>query len=108
MANTLIAEQSMVFNGLGTLTYTIPSTNLYHVQFQVTEFPTSALAVVVKNGASTIFTAPVLGATQSAMQFRYSFQATAADVITVVLSSADAEDNLLNTVKSITSIGGGQ
>lgn len=170
MANFLLLNQSQVFNGLGTLTFTVPTTGNYNVQFQTTvpeairngdgagsgtglgsgaggggegftggdlglghggvgqgfgagngyqqppsygsnETTTpavsSALVVLVKNNGSTIFTAPTFTVTQSAMQFKYSFQATAADSVTVVLSSANASDNTLNGLTSTVSIGQG-
>ena len=107
MANILIADQSQVLVGIDTMTYDIPSTGTYHVQYECTENPPSGLSVLVKNGAATIFTAPVLGDTQQAMQFRHAFLADEDDVITVVLASAEQIDNELNTVKSIISIGAG-
>lgn len=36
MANYLVLNQSQVFNGLGTLTYTVPTTGAYNVQVQTT------------------------------------------------------------------------
>jgi len=36
MANYLILNQNQVFNGLGTLTFTIPTTGQYNVQCQIT------------------------------------------------------------------------
>lgn len=173
MANYLILNQPQVFNGLGTLTFTVPTTGNYNVQFSCTvpeAVPTgsaagsnkglgsgvgggalygfagggagtshgavgqgfgtdtsgynqppsygsnqtsgsavsSGLSVLVKDNGSTVFTAPTLTATQSAMQFKYSFTATAAHSITVVLASATGSDNGLNGVQSITAIGQGE
>jgi hypothetical protein len=65
------------------------------------------VSVLVKNNGSTIFTAPAFVAGQSALQFKYGFQATAADSITVVLASSTGSDNGLNGVLSTTSIGQG-
>lgn len=107
MSNILLLNQPFVFVGLGTMTFTIPADGLYNVTYQTAETPPSSLAVVVKNNGATKFTAPALGSTQSAMQFKFGFTASAADVITVVMSSAAAVDNLLNSVKSIISIGQG-
>lgn len=170
MANYLLVNQTQVFNGLGTLTFTVPTTGAYNVQFQTTVpealatgdaagsgtglgagtggggtgftggdlgtghggvgqgFGTgnsyqqppasgsnetsgaavnSALVVLVKNNGATVFTAPTLTATQSSLQFKYSFLATAADSVTVVLSSVNASDNALNGVTSNISIGQG-
>lgn len=49
MANYLILNQNQVFNGLGTLTYSVASTEAYNVQVQVT-FPE---ADPVNNGAGS-------------------------------------------------------
>jgi len=104
MSNYLLLNQPQVFCGLGTLTFTIPTTGLYSVLFQTTEVPPSSLSVLVKKNGSTVFTAPTLTTTQSAMQFKVGLSLAANDVITVVLSSSAAVDNALNNVKSITSI----
>jgi len=68
---------------------------------------TSGLSVVVNNNGSPIFTAPMLAVVQGSLQFKYSFQATAADSITVVLSSSTATDKALNAIVSTTTIGQG-
>ena len=69
---------------------------------------TSSLVILVKNNGSTIFTAPVVTPTQNSLEFRMSFQATAADSITVVLSSSNAADATLNPpLKTNLSIGQG-
>lgn len=107
MSNTMVLNQSYVNVGLDTQTFTVPTTGNYNGKFEVTEIPPSGLSILVKNGASTIFTAPTIGQTQGALQFKYSFQATAADVITIVLSSSAASDQPINNVKSIMSIGQG-
>jgi len=67
----------------------------------------SGLSIVVNKNGSPIYTATAPTATQSAQQFKYSFQATAADSITVVFSSSTASDKGLNGVTSITSINQG-
>ena len=107
MSNTLILNQSMVGVGLVTQTYTVPTTGAYNVRVDVTEIPPSGLSIVVNDNGSPIYTAATIGQTQSAIQFKYGFLATATHTITVVLSSSSANDNLLNSVKSIISIGQG-
>lgn len=170
MANYLILNQNQVFNGLGTLTFTVPTTGSYNVQVQITvpaappidggagsgvglgsgtggggegfvggdlgtghggvgqgfgagnsyqqpssqasnvvvsAATTSGISILVKNNGSTIFTAPALALAQSALQFKYSFLATAADSITVVIASSTASDNGLSGVTSNVSIGQG-
>lgn len=170
MSNYLILNQNQVFNGLGTLTYTVPTTGTYNVQVQCTvpaNPPTgsdagsgmglgsgvggggegftsgdlglghggvgqgfgasnsyqqpssqksnqvagnaiqSGVSIVVNKNDSPIFTAPSVALVQSALQFKYSFQATAADSITVVLASSTASDKGLSGVTSNVSIGQG-
>ena len=172
MANTLILNQNQVFNGLGTLTYTVATTGNYNVQVQTTvpSAPlegdgagsntglgagkgggtvsgfarggagtgngatgqgfgsdtsgynqpiasgsnestspaiSSGLSIVINDNGSPIFTAPVIGQAQSSIQFKYSFQATATHVITVVLASSTASDNQLSGITSNVSIGEG-
>ena len=170
LANYLILNQSQVFNGLGTLTYTVATTGNYNVQVQTTvpeaiatgsgagsnkglgagtggggegftggdlglghggvgqgfgagngyqqppadgsnqtsgSAVSSGLSIVVNKNGSPIYTATAPTVTQSAQQFKYSFQATAADSITVVFSSSTASDNGLNGVLSNVSIGQG-
>lgn len=170
MANYLILNQNYVFNGLGTLTYTVPTTGQYNVRVQLTvpqaepagdgagsntglgsgtggggegfvrgDFgPTyggvgqgfgtgngyqqpsaqgsnettgsavsSAVTVVVNNNGSPIYTAPAFKFAQEALQFKFGFQATAADSITVVFASATASDNAYSGVTSNVSIGQG-
>lgn len=170
MANYLILNQPQVWNGLGTLTYTVPTTGNYNVRMSITvpqavtqgdgagsntglgsgtgggaqgfilgdrgtgfggvgqgfgtgnnyqqpsvqgsnetSGPTvsSGVSVLVKNNGSTVFTAPALTATQSALQFKFALQATAADSITVVIASATASDNGLNGVESIVALNQG-
>lgn len=170
MANYLILNKPQVWNGLGTLTYTVVTTGSFNVTCNITvpeavlegdgagsgtglgagtggggqgfilgdrgtgyggvgqgfgtgnnyqqppsagsnqsTYPaiSSGVSILVKKNGTTIFTAGTFTATQSAQQFKYSFQATAADSITVVLASSTASDNGLNGVKSIISIGEG-
>lgn len=107
MANILLINQPFVFCGLGTLSYTIPSTDLYNVHVELSEVPPSGLSVVVNVAGSPVFTAPVITPTQGGQQFKFSKQFTAADAVTVVLASSQAIDQQLNTVKSTITIGQG-
>lgn len=108
MSNILFINQPYVTVGMGTETFTIPTTGLYNVALQSTEIPPSGISIVVNKNGSPIYTAPVLSPTQSAIQFKTGFSAVAADVITVVLSSSNANDLLLNSVKTSMSIGQGE
>lgn len=107
MSQTLIIRGNQVMVGLGTFTFTIPSTGLYTVRLQATELPPSSIVFKVKNNGSDVFTAPVVGQTQSALQFSYQQLYTAADVVTVVSTSAATNDNLLNSIQVNCSIANG-
>lgn len=127
MAETLLLNQQFVVCGLDTLNYTIPTTGLYNVQVQST-IPSavatgdgagsggngsqgapigSSLEVQVTQNGTPLITVSNPPATQGAGQFKIGFSATAADAISVVLSSSASIDKQLNTVKSIISIGQG-
>lgn len=113
MAEVLILNQPQVTCGLttgtDTLTYTVPSGagGLYYVAVQFTEVPPSGISVIVKQGSSTVFTAPSVSPTQIAQQFKYSQIFAAADVISVVLSSSSAIDKVANNVKATVAVGQG-
>lgn len=109
MANILFLNTPRVDVGLQTATYTVPTggTGRYNVAAQVTEIPPSGLSIVVNNNGSPIYTAPTVTPTQSALQFKKSFNLTAADVLTVVFSSVETNDLLLNSVKSNLALGQG-
>lgn len=171
MANYLLLNQNQVWNGLGTLTFTIPTAGTYNVKVQST-FPAwategyaagsnqglgagtggggegftggdlgtghggvgqgfgpgngyqqppaagsnqttnpnaqSGLSIVVNQNGSPIYTATTPAIVQSALQFKFAFQAALNDSITVVFSSSTATDNALNGVSSNVSIGQGQ
>ncbi len=107
MSNILFLNVPRVDVGLVTDTYTVPSTGLYNLEAQITEIPPSGLSIVVNQNGSPIYTAPALTPTQSAIQFKVDISATAADVITLVLSSSNTNDTQLESVKTNVSIGQG-
>jgi hypothetical protein len=107
MSNILLLNVPRVDVGLVTDIFTIPSTGLYNLEAQITEIPPSGLSIVVNQNGSPIYTAPALTPTQSAIQFKVDINGVAADTITLVLSSSNANDALLESVKTNVSIGQG-
>lgn len=121
----LFLNSPQVGVGLNTYTYTVPTTGLYVLtgQFTVpsavatgdgagsgstgTTGPavSSSLSVLIKQNGTTIYTSPTLSPTQSSFQFLQHFLFTAADAISVVVGSSNANDELLNTVQYTLSIG---
>lgn len=171
MANLLLLNQAQPFVGLGTLTFTVPTTGSYYVTCDVTvpsapingsgsgsgqglgagtgggaegftggdlglghggvgqgfgvgngyQQPPAAgsnqtttpavaslLSILVKDNGSTVYTAPTLTPTQSALQFRTIQQLVAGHSLTVVIASSGAPDNQLNSVKTIVTVGQGE
>lgn len=105
----LLQNIPFVTVGLGTYSYTTPSAGVYWLRLTSTEVPPSGISIVVNQNGSPIFTAPALSPTQGAIQFSLlNILCAAADSITIVLSSSNASDNMLNTVKTTVSIGNGQ
>lgn len=119
MANSLQLNTSTVFAGLGTSTFTVITAGLYTVQFKATlpylaagspgnstvTSGGSALQVVINQNGSPVLTAGGASTnptpTQPSLGGSVVISAAASDVITVVLSSANAVDALPNAVKTI-------
>ena len=110
MAEVLFLNVPMVSanltSGTDTLNYTVPtpSAGIYTAHVEVTNPPATGLSIIVKQGSSTVFTAATQGQTQTAQQFNYSQLYAAADVISVVLSSSTASDEVANAVKAIVTV----
>jgi hypothetical protein len=64
----------------------------------------SSLVILVKQNGSTVFTAPAISPTQSALQFNFDLLCALNDALQVVLSSSNPSDELLNSVQSTVSI----
>lgn len=100
MSNILLLNRPFINIGLGTLTYTIPSTGFYSVAVALTEVPPSGVSVLVKDNSSTVFTAPVITPTQIAQQFKFSRYFTSGHTVDVVIDSSEDIDDGLNNVKA--------
>lgn len=110
MAEVLFVNVPQVSAGLtsgtDTLTYTVPAGAgmIYTAHVEVTNPPATGLSIVVKQNASTVFTAATEGQAQTAQQFNYSQLYAAADVISVVLSSSTASDKVMQAVNAIVTV----
>lgn len=67
----------------------------------------SALVVVVNQNSSPVFTSPTLALEQSHLEFSLNLVCTAADTISVVMTSANASDAVLNGLRSTVAINQG-
>lgn len=106
MANTLFINQPFVLEGLQTWTYTVPTgaDGIYSIKVTSTEVPPSGVVIKVKKGGVDQYTAPTFTPTQGAIQFKYSALFAAADVITVVMTSAEDIDAVPNNLKTTCTI----
>lgn len=108
MANTLQTNQANVYTGLGTFTHTVAQTSMYYVQVTCTEVPASSLSIAINQNTVNQVTSVAPSSAQGSIALRTVLNCTAGDVIDVVLSSAAATDNQLNTLKTIITLGRGQ
>lgn len=106
--NSLQLNQSNPVAGLGTSTYNVLTAGVYFVEVKSTIPLASALQIVINQNGSPIVTSGGTATdptpTQESIGAACSIQCAAADVITVVLSSANAVDGLPNAVKSIVNL----
>lgn len=107
MAIGLKTSESNVFSGLGTLTYTIGAAGAHTITCTSTVNFGSGLVITINQNGSQVATTSALStsATQQTLNLSTSFVCSVSDVVTVVLTSSAAIDSMLNTVKSIVTIG---
>ena len=112
--NSLQLNNSTVFAGLGTNTFTVVTAGLYTCSFKAsipyqasggsgdstTISGGSSLQVVINQNGTPKLTIGSPSPYQAIMGGSVSLQCAASDVITVVLTSAAANDNALNAVKT--------
>lgn len=102
-------NQNLVFNGLGTVSVTVPVTGDYFVDgilslpMLISGGGASSVVVVVNQNGSPVYTGNA-----GASGFYTNLSCAANDVIAVVFSSAAAADQPFNIIKSNISIGQGQ
>ncbi len=105
MATTLVKSfQSNVINRLDTYNLTVPTTNTYSVDVQMTELPPSGLSIVIEKNSSPVASSAAPAATQGILDLQTKINCTASDVISVVISSSNVNDEQLNTVKGLINI----
>ena len=105
MALNLKDTQANVEAGLNTYTYTVPAAGIYQFSCQSTVVPPSGLSIVINKNGSPVATSATPGATQNFISIAaVNVKCAASDVITFVLTSAQAIDSQLQNVKSIVNI----
>lgn len=119
MANGLPINNSSVFGGLGTATFTATAANAGPTVVSVKSFipyaasggsansataAGSSLSIVVNLNGSPILSLTSPGATQPLVGGKVYTSTVSGDVITVVMSSAAAIDNQPNAIKTMINI----
>lgn len=104
MSLSLVLNQPFVSVGLPTFAYTVPTggAGIYSVRVTLSDVPPSGISILIKKNGVTTYTVPIetLSATQNFIKYKTPPWSLAdADAVTVVLASAEAVDNQLNTVK---------
>jgi hypothetical protein len=101
MSLALKDYQSNIEIGLGTFTYTAALAGVYFVSAQSSVLPPSGLSIVINQNGSPVMTSAAPSAAEQTVNLQDQINCAASDVITVVISSSNANDLMLNTVKTI-------
>lgn len=102
-------NQNLVFNGLGTQSFTVTSAGPYFLEGK-SDLPTlvngggaSSLVVTVNQNGSPVYTGSA-----GASGFKVNVSCAANDVMAVVYTSSAAADTAYNAIKSTVQIGMGE
>lgn len=101
-------SQNLVFSGLGTVSFTVPTAGAYFLDGKIS-LPTlvngggvsACLCVINQNGS------PVYTGIAGAEGFYKVVSCAANDLIAIVLSSSAPADQLLNVIKTTVAVGEG-
>lgn len=99
--NDFQVEESNVVSGLGTFATVVTATGRYTCAVTASIPLGSGLSIVIKQGASSLYTLSSPTPTQQIMGGSTQIQCTAGDSISVVISSSTAADAVQNAVKTI-------
>jgi len=100
MAFVLNEQQSNIYAGLGTCSFTVAIAGAYFISSQSTVVPPSGLSVVINLNGSPVATSASTDPSERTVGVSGWAQCAISDVITVVFTSSTFNDQLLNTIKS--------
>lgn len=101
--NTLQANQSITVAGLGTTTFTAPSTLTYVVTTESFINPPSGLIITINHNGSPVATQSISAPSAQTMGLSASIACTAADTVTIVLTSSNQNDTIPNNIRTVMS-----
>ena len=96
--------QTKILTNLDTYTHTAALASMYKVIIQMTELPPSGLSVVIQQNGSTVISAAAPAASQNHIELQTILNCAISDTISVVLSSSQASDQTINSIKGILKI----
>jgi len=96
--------QSKVISNLDTYNHTALTAGPYMVKVDVSELPPSGLTIAIKQNSTTIATSVAPTAAQGVVSLQAVIFCSVNDVIGVVLSSSQASDSAINSIKGILNI----
>jgi hypothetical protein len=96
---------SKVITALDTYTHTAEATDYYKVDVRLFEMPTSSISIQIKQNSTVIATSTAPTARQRHIELQALISCTTNDVISVVLSSSNAQESAtINQIKAIIDI----
>jgi hypothetical protein len=103
--NIVNINQIKTLNALDTYNHTALTNNMYKVDCSVLELPPSGVIIQIKqNGTIKATTSTPPAASQMVVNLQIVLNCAANDLISVVLSSAQASDTGLNVIKGALNI----
>jgi hypothetical protein len=105
MAQTISnIESTHVIAELDTYNYTVLKAQMYTVELDMSEQPPSGLSINIQQNGSSKATSTQPTTAQSHIPLRIVMNCAVNDVISVVLSSSNSNDQQLNSIKGILNI----
>lgn len=105
MAQTIISiEKTNVISQLDTYNYTIPASfpsSMATMSIDMSEQPASGLSVIFKKNGSAIATAAAPAAMQNHIPLKVTIACVPTDVLSMVLSSSNINDQNINAIRGI-------
>lgn len=108
----ILLDKPTATAGLVEYRFTIPSDGPYHINMNATfNLPSNSLLHITQNGIDIINADPIFvtGSLQYAGESKFLMNCLAGDLIVIAIKTrnANVQDNQLNTIKTITTIGSG-
>jgi hypothetical protein len=108
MSQTIVnINQAKILNQLDTYNHTALLTSMYKVAITLTEQPPSGMSIAIKQNGSTVVTSTAPSSTQGHVELQTILNCAASDTIGVVISSSNANDQGLNSIRGTLTINPG-